>query len=1388
VPPDHEPDRDASEQVAIEDLRAPGTMGEGPILVPEGDALRYDTEVDLSNHNNSHALLVLLTGFNKRVLEVGCSTGFMTKILQERGCRVTGLEIDPVAARRAARFAERMIVADVEAIEFADVFPDERFDVIVFGDVLEHLVDPLAVLRHSASILAPEGAVLASIPNITHGSVRLALLTGRFQYTAEGLLDRTHLRFYDREGVEALFEDAGYVITDRRQTSLDLFETELGLLPEDHPPFLVDAVREAPDASTYQFLVRAEPVLPSDVPVPARIPEDVAEPARRRLWAVEERLARLERHMAGLLTELGVKDRVLAERSVAFVEEMRVLRLRLQDPEAARASEEQGRRWAVGELDRIKGSVAYRIAQGITRRLRRGFPQGTLRGRALGRFRRFLSRRLERRARRRAQPPVPETVPELPEGLAVALDDYRGWIETHEPSPGDLEEQARRATTLLYRPLVSVVVPTWNPPVELLREMVGSLQAQTYPHWELCIADGSSERGVLAALGDLERSDERIRIVRLDRNLGISGNTNEALKLATGEYTAFLDQTDVLAPFALYRVVEAVNRDPGIDVLYSDWDLLSEDGRVRFNPFFTPQWSPDLLLSANYMVHLSVVRTRLLREAGGLRPELDGAQDWDLLLRVTERTDRVVRIPAVLYHWRADSSSAAMSLAAKPHAEVAQRRAVEERLARRGESGAVVREDDGQLRIRWAVSEPPKVSILIPTKDNRPLLGRCLEAIRRSSYTNREVIVIETAGRTPEREEWYEHLEGRFRCRVLWWEQPFNYSAVNNWAARESQGDILLFMNDDTEPLTEDWLEEVVGWLRREDVGIVGTHLLGEDDTIQHGGVIIGMGGFAEHLFRGLRPGSWSLMGSTMWYRNTTAVTGACLAVTRRVFEEAGGWDERFVLCGSDVELCLRVRRAGFRVVVTPRARLRHIEGATRGDVVPEEDFCLSFWHYQGELYGGDPFFNPSLSYEDPIPRLARPEDRHPAVLVSTTIGRDLTPRPPGDEQGHAAVMAESSLVSPSDVQAIAASHRAVRGARDIGSVTWFIPDFENPFYGGIHTIFRFADHLREHHGVENRFVVVGTGPERFIRSGLQATFPGIADVPVHVAPGGSAAVLATVPRSDAAIATLWVTAYPMAEWRGADRYFYFVQDFEPMFYPAGTMYALAEETYRMGLYGIANTPPLQEIYGSYGWPSIGFTPCVDAEVFHPNRPQLRPDDPLTVFMYGRPGHPRNCYELAVAALRRVKERLADRVRIVTAGSWAGGETEPWLDHLGLLDYRATADLYRRCDAGLVLSVSKHPTYIPLQLMACGALVVANDNPANGWLLRNQENCLLADPTAEVLAAALERGLLDDGLRATLTARATSNIEERHTDWAGEIERVYDFMRDPRDPSLATSV
>lgn len=1052
-------------------------------------------------------------------------------------------------------------------------------------------------------------------------------------------------------------------------------------------------------------------------------------------------------------------------------------------------------RYQADELERILESAGYRLFRGVGLRLRRWFPRGTLRGRALGAVRRLLYRMLGRRKRSEPEQPIPGPVPAQSEAEEVSPleredaswapppatpDEYQRWIDRCEPTPEELEHQRLLAASLSHRPLISILTPLWNPTPERLRETIESVRAQTYDRWELCIGDGGSSQQVRALLEELQKADRRIRVTVLDENQGIAGNTNEAMDLARGEYVAFLDQTDLLAPFALFRVAEALNKDPGIDVLSSDWDLLSEDGRARFNPLFTPEWSPDLLLSTNYMAHLAVIRRRLVEQVGRLRPEMDGAQDWDLLLRVTERTDRVARIPEVLYHWRADETSAALLLETKPEAERRQRQVVEEHLARVGSTGTVARADDGQLRIAWGIHGSPTVSVIIPTKHNRALLERCLGSISRSSYESPEIIIVESATRTEERDNWYRGLGERFPHRLLWWDQPFNYSAVNNWAAGEATGEILVFLNDDTEVLADRWLEDLVGWLQRPGVGVVGAQLLTEEDTIQHGGVVVGLLGFADHLFRGLKPPAWTLLGSTDWYRNVSAVTGACLAIRRDLFDEIGRWDERFVLCGSDVELCLRVHRSGRRIVCIPSVQLRHIEAATRGTEIPEEDFGLSFWHYQSHLYGGDPYHNPNLSLAHPVPTFRELEDEPHLRVVSEVLGRDVEPRPPAAFDQQAASLAEICQVSAEDLEAVHRAHASTTGRRDVSSVNWLVPDFENPFYGGIHTIFRFADYFQRQHGVKNRFVVIGTGPEAFVRSGLAATFPEIADSEIQVVPGGRAPDMETVPMADAAVATLWVTAYALSRWRGADRMFYFLQDFEPMFYPAGALYALAEKTYRMGFYGIANTPPMEEVYRSYGGRTTGFLPCVDTEVFHNRRPVRDPDQPFTVFMYGRPGHPRNCYELAVAALRQLKDSLKDRVRIVTAGSWTGSEaTAPWLDNLGLLDYRETAELYRRCDAGLVLSVSKHPTYIPLQLMACGALVIANDNPANGWLLQDGENCLLADLTVDALHQSLERGLLDPDLRTRLSAQAAANIQGRHSDWASEMERVYEFLSDP---------
>jgi GT2 family glycosyltransferase/2-polyprenyl-3-methyl-5-hydroxy-6-metoxy-1,4-benzoquinol methylase/glycosyltransferase involved in cell wall biosynthesis len=380
--------------------------------------------------------------------------------------------------------------------------------------------------------------------------------------------------------------------------------------------------------------------------------------------------------------------------------------------------------------------------------------------------------------------------------------------------------------------------------------------------------------------------------------------------------------------------------------------------------------------------------------------------------------------------------------------------------------------------------------------------------------------------------------------------------------------------------------------------------------------------------------------------------------------------------------------------------------------------------------------------------------------------------RPRDDE-----ILVETSRISDEDREAVRLAHERHQGPRGVRSINWFIPTFEHAHYGGIHTILRFAKRFRNAFGIENRFVVIGAVAEARFKEGITRAFPSLADSPIHVV--DSAKAEQEVPKGDAAIATLWSTAYPMVRSRSADRYFYFVQDFEPMFYPAGSVYAVAEETYRLGLYGIVNGPTLKEVYRSYGGIAAYFTPCVDTTLFRPPD-EPRDDDVFTVFLYARPGHPRNCYELAMASLRLAKQGLGDRLRVVAAGSEQQEQLEEdWIENLGMLPYRETAELYRRCHAGLALSVSMHPSYIPMELMASGALVVSNSNPANGWLLRDRENALLAPAIVEGLASALHAGLTDTDLRARLTERALEDVRSRHSDWEREIDAVHAYLCDP---------
>lgn len=853
---------------------------------------------------------------------------------------------------------------------------------------------------------------------------------------------------------------------------------------------------------------------------------------------------------------------------------------------------------------------------------------------------------------------------------------------------------------------------------------------------------------------------------------------NAAAALAAGtaggdgrDFVVFAAAGDRFEPDWAFHIADTAWRDPLVELVYWDDDLVGAGG-FPTSPRVRPAWSPDMLLGANYLGRSFAIRRRRLQaivEAGA--PVTAGDWRWTLLLGSGLASDQVARIPRILAHLvgRDDIVDEAGLEIVRAHL-----RAVGE--------DAVVEGDRGMARVRWRRQDWPLVSVIIPTRHNRPLLERCFAGLAATDYPAFEVLVVDNGGQSEERDRWYRQALAGRPLRVTWWDEPFNYSAVNNTAAAQAEGDVLVFLNDDTEAMDAGWLQEMVSWALRPEIGVVGMQLVDGEGRIQHGGVVLAMQGLAEHLFQGMAPGAPSLLGPTTWYRNMLAATGACLAITRADFRTIGGFDERFVLCGSDVVLGLDAVGLGRRNVCLPFPLVRHYEGLTRSNFVPAGDVFASYWRYQRWIFWGDPCFSPHLSLTSSRPRLRQPGELTPAARLTKALGRNFEAYRQRDDEAETTRMAATCRAPATAVAATAAQHERRGGRLDVRTVNWFVPDIDSPFYGGIGTALRIADHLARHHGVENRFVLWAGANERFIRSALAAAYPSLGSCPIFFHDSPVSPALHQAPAADVAVATQWVTAYSVTNFTAATRKAYLIQDFEPMFYPAGTLFALAEATYKMGLYGICNSSTLEQIYRrSYRGRAMSFTPAVDRAVFHPHgRVERGNDQPVTVFLYSRPGHWRNCWELASVALGEAKRRLGDRVRFVTAGSWARpADVGTGITHLGLLDYQATGALYRTCDVGIALTVSEHPSYLPLELMASGAAVIAFDKKPFSWLLRDGENCLRVPLNVDGLVDGIVRLVCDEELRHQLAKQALADIDRDFSSWERALAGVYDYLCDP---------
>ena len=590
---------------------------------------------------------------------------------------------------------------------------------------------------------------------------------------------------------------------------------------------------------------------------------------------------------------------------------------------------------------------------------------------------------------------------------------YDTWFKEHRVTEQMLQRQ--RVEPFAYAPKISITIPLFNTKLQYLDVLLESITEQSYVNWELCLADGSTQDDVerhlrrkyqleLRSISDepaqeaavlsqplrqaetasdsseeaiLTNPDGRIRYRRLRKNEGISGNTNAALKMATGDYILLSDHDDIIEKDALFEIVRLLNDDPSLDIIYTDEDLTDEAGEHFRSPRFKPDFSIDLLRSINYICHLFCIRRTVMDEVGGFRSDCDGAQDWDLFLRCSEKTNRIGHVPKVLYHWRESESSTARNPESKTYAIASAKAALEGHYKRCGLQAELLYTDIFILyHAKLSVKDNPKVSIIIPNKDNRDVLDKCIQSIvSQSTYRNLELIVVENNSTDPETFRYYRRLKKQFESvpqmtlRLLRYEGTFNYSKINNFGAAHATGDYLLLLNNDTEVITPDWIEQMLGYCQREDVGAVGAKLLYPDETVQHCGVVVGLGGFAGHILTGKLREDAGYMGRLRAIHDVSAVTGACLMTKKSLYDKLGGLDEKLTVALNDIDYCLKVRGTGALIVQNPGAELFHYESKSRRyEETPEkhERFKKEIRYFREKwddvLAAGDPYYNPNMT------------------------------------------------------------------------------------------------------------------------------------------------------------------------------------------------------------------------------------------------------------------------------------------------------------------------------------------------------------------------------------------------------------------------------------------
>jgi len=896
-------------------------------------------------------------------------------------------------------------------------------------------------------------------------------------------------------------------------------------------------------------------------------------------------------------------------------------------------------------------------------------------------------------------------------------------------------------------PKFSILVPLYNTSEKLLREMIESVLCQTYENWELCLADGSIDNHVEEICAEYVQRDCRIHYRRLEKNLGISGNSNICAQMADGEFLVLLDHDDLLAPHALRENVRAI-LETQADILYSDEDHITWAGKHK-SPFFKPDWSPDLLYCQMYICHLLVFRRELFFEAGGFRSQFDGSQDYDLVLRMSEHTERICHIPEILYLWRECENSTASGAEAKPYAYEAGKKALEEHLERKYGIGTWVEECGFSYNARFPLSIQPLVSIIIPMKDKHEMTADCIKSIlEKSSYHNFEILLLDNRSEEEQTKRWLRDIASQDdRIRIITADMEFNWSKLNNFGVSHAKGDIFIFLNNDTLVISEDWIERLSENVLRDEIGVVGPLLLYPDGEIQHAGVVVGMGGWADHVYKGLPLKNYCTpYVSPTVSRNVLAVTGACMAVSRKSWEDIGTFDEEFVICGSDVEYAIRAYEKGLFNRYDANVRLYHLESKSRDTYIPDIDFKKSYVAYTPYRENVDPFFNINLDTTSVVPK----ENIANMNLINF---KNFLKRCPVTEQAYQkvkkALMPPNSYIIP-EITAVTPRKSSVQSGAS--RLNLLLPTIDrNHIFGGISTAMKFFEELQKHRNGYARIIVLDSSID-LKTAMIPDGYVVVSDDQDDEAPLQLLSIAdrrgKTFPvwENDIFIATAWWSAYVIADtirWQ-SDIYhvssrplIYFIQDYEPGFYPWSSRYLMADSTYRLDIptLAVVNTSILEDFFkkNQYSFEKVwSFEPQINDSLrkFLPQIGQRIPKR-KQILIYGRPTVDRNAFELIIYAMKIWVSNQPDLKEwtLISAGEKHEDVDLGYgavLHSVGKLTLENYAAMLLETYAGISLMVSPHPSYPPLEMAAFGVQTITNCY-ANKNLTSFSENIISVD-------------------------------------------------------------